>query len=598
MKRFSLSFRIVFILLVVISCRQEEEISLRNYPFIESLGISDLNQTGVTVDFEVKKEGRAPIQEYGIEYFLSSPNSNPTEFADIFRVSRTGSPSDALVSLRINYDLVNQRNYLVRPYAKSGGATVYGELLPFNSLGTSPPVVTEVSPTSFYKNAIITIKGDFFNSRVENNEIRIPGLENDYRVTLISASNQELVMRVESISFNFQPTEEKFDLLINSGGKSVTLVDVFSILVPSIQSIEPNQVYVGDKLRIFTDNPDLATPYSFRLSASDILQQEIFPLTMLEGGIYEGEVRSLPSGPAQVTMSASFYSNTFSEPIEILPTWEVFQDGLNVPSFNEYRNYPFGDRLIFWRSNGNDQNEFYQLKVGNSSLEAFGDEFNQPFIRTSEMLQGLNDRYIYYGLGIEYTSNDVINHRDFHRYDLQTGRWERLADFPFDFSYVVKTFSAQGKIYAVMLNYLNFREYDPQIDQWTLSPIGVPTEVRNAIHWTMVGDYFYFVSSLSPLQVSRYRVGGEVEFVAGFSEFLDFNVRLSQWNGHLMIYDLIHSYRLDLNTRKFSFVQEIFESRFSHFMSWPTSQGFLQAFPRDRNSSIQENKVYRLIQEF
>ncbi|TNF44250.1 MAG: hypothetical protein EP311_01585, partial [Cytophagales bacterium] len=81
------SFWVVMILLAGTSCRQEEEITLRDYPFIESLGVSDLNQTGVSVNFEIKKAGRNSIQEHGLEYFLSSPNANPTEFADVMKVS-------------------------------------------------------------------------------------------------------------------------------------------------------------------------------------------------------------------------------------------------------------------------------------------------------------------------------------------------------------------------------------------------------------------------------------------------------------------------------------------------------------------------------
>lgn len=592
------SFWVVMILLAGTSCRQEEEITLRDYPFIESLGVSDLNQTGVSVNFEIKKAGRNSIQEHGLEYFLSSPNANPTEFADVMKVSQAGSPSGEVASLRIQYDLIDGRNYLVRPYVKAGETTVYGEFLPFTSLGTSPPVVTEVSPTSFYKSARITIKGDFFNSRIENNEVRIPELENDFRVTLLSATNQQLEILVENTSYNFQPTEQKFDLLIKSGGKTVTLSDVFSITVPSILSVEPRQVYVGEKLRIFTSYPELNITYDFLLQSGENFIQEIYPLTTLEGGVYEGSVGSLPTGPSFIRMSFPGYFSQYSQPIEILPSWEVFQDGLNVPQLHEFRKYPFGDRIIFWKNSGDEREKFYQLQVGNTSLEAFQDEANQPFQRIAELMVGLNDRYIYYGLGVEFSGNDEIHHKDFHRYDFQTGRWERLGDFPFDFSHVVKSFSVNGKIYAVLFNYLNFREYDPITDQWRLSEIQVPSEVRNTNSWVVVGDYFYFVSGNSTLQIKRYRIGGQVEPVANGPSLFNFQVNMSEWKGNLLISDGSNLYRLDLNTLRLNAIQRIYESPFSYFISWPTSQGFLQALPVNGNSYIQENKVYRLIQEF
>ena len=95
-----------------ISCEQLEEITSRDYPFVESISVSDINETGVTVNFEIRKNGASPITSYGLEYWVETFNGRQP---NIQKVTRSGAPESSVVDLRISYDMIKAA-YLVQPY--------------------------------------------------------------------------------------------------------------------------------------------------------------------------------------------------------------------------------------------------------------------------------------------------------------------------------------------------------------------------------------------------------------------------------------------------------------------------------------------------
>lgn len=591
---------IFFVILGIFSsCEKEVEITPRDYPFVESVGISDVDDEGATVNFEVRKNGTGTISEYGIE-FIEATKVKYIENVKYLKISQSGLPSSPQISIRISYDLVKDEEYLVRPYAKTGDWIVYGENLLFYSKGVNPPEVKEVSPTEFYRSARIKITGNYFNSRQEYNNVKILGLEEQYRVTLESVTNQEIVVKVEQRNYNFQPTEEKFDLLVMSGNKSVIVPKVFSVKVPQITQVSPLSLYVGERIGIQLTSYDPDEQMGFYLNYGRSPNAPIYPIIQMGNGWVEGIVRNLPPGKYPLSMNYSLFGYAFRDQVEILPSWETFQSELQISKISNYSHFILGDRLIFSPNLSDSEMDLYLFELGDNQLRLLSPNSEIPKVGIGGISLSHNDQYIYKGLGLRYTNTEVINLKDFHRFNLFSNRWEKLADFPFQFTNVLRCFGLNGKIYAVMQNYTNFRIYDPQINQWSLSQIEVPAAIRAANSFVEVSNYLYFISSKSPLEISRYQIGGQIELFAETSNVYYYDdLSLAYWDGNL-IFSVGGSpvLRIDMMTREVKDIQQISESPFSYFIPWPTSQGLMLAFPIHKNTKVQENKIYRLIQDF
>ncbi len=72
----------MIVVLGIFSCEKEEFVSDRAYPFLESISVDDIDETGATVNFGVRAKSAA-IDEYGVEFI---PNS-ATILGCLFRFS-------------------------------------------------------------------------------------------------------------------------------------------------------------------------------------------------------------------------------------------------------------------------------------------------------------------------------------------------------------------------------------------------------------------------------------------------------------------------------------------------------------------------------
>ncbi|HSF53633.1 MAG TPA: hypothetical protein VLA71_07785, partial [Algoriphagus sp.] len=227
---------IVVMLGIIFSCEEEEFISDRAYPFLESISVSDVDENGATVNFEVMSNAGS-INEYGVEFIESEKLKYTQEAHSFYSVSKSGSPTEGLVSMRIDDTLVKGINYSVRPYARYENKVVYGEIMLFDSQGVHPPVIAEVSDSELTQSHILTITGNYFNQSLEYLEVRIPELEGIFSVEILEHSRSQIKIKVWISAYNYSLPQGKFDLVINSGGKTTVLNDYFSIVLPKIESV-------------------------------------------------------------------------------------------------------------------------------------------------------------------------------------------------------------------------------------------------------------------------------------------------------------------------------------------------------------------------
>jgi hypothetical protein len=596
----SVSWIWIVAILGIFSCEQEEFITNRGYPFLESISVSDVDETGATVNFEILKYSGASISEYGVEFLDEANVKYGGSDPDFMKISEKGPPSGPLISIRIKYDLLNDISYLVRPYAKSGNRTVYGENLVFDSQGVHAPIITEVSPTEFYLNTPITVKGDYFNSKLENNAIEIVKGSEDYRISLDSVNRNQLKLRIGIVRPINTFESQSLTLKLTSGGKTVVFPVAITSIVPTVTQITPSIGYVGDKVQIDLNYPVSPTDYSIWLNFND---QNPVPLghhKEISPQSAEFMIRDAPAGRYIPSFVNTWFPQEYKDrPIEILPSWENFQDGIAMPNLNEIDLTAVGDKLFIIGWDGIGGAKFQSLGLGANSLEDVPPPPTSQLARSYMVKAVEGDRYLYYGLGLRYLTNNTELFHDFFRLDIQTNQWERLADFPFEYSSVQNYFFLRGKLYVALWNYLNFRIYDPQTNKWEMSSVAVPQELRSSGSRVAIGDHVYFISSESNLTVNRYQIGGQVELFARSEEPIHYGGDLFFWDGHLVVVNNgSPSTRLNMTSKEFTLLQRVHESGFSRLYPWLTSQGLLMAFPVDKNSGFQKNEIYRLIQDF
>lgn len=599
MRKLSGFFWLSFVLLF--SCEQEEFVTQRDYPFVSSTGVTNVSPSGATVNFEVLKQGSAPIEEYGVEFIEEVFLKSQTQKDRFKTISQSGAPPEDNISIPITKDLIVPSIYLIKPFVRVGTTKVYGEALVLESQGVNPPVIQEVFPKQIYNSERITVLGDFFNSTKEFNEVQIVGLENDFRFIVDSVSHTKLHFHVELINYNLDYREQKFDLKITSGGKSTVVPGVFSLAVPKITQVNPMKLYIGDPLQIQMTRSITENEISFYLDYGQLNSQGLYPVREISEGSYEGILNaSMPSGLYPLSVRSVFFSNEFPEKIEILPTWQLFQQGIQFPELNEKRLVANGDQLLIFDNFSGPSGTFSAFDLGGSSPKYLSIKPGGDIFRSGSLGVAAEGRYFYFGLGTQVEAGVSSQWKDFYRYDLTTGVWQRLADFPFEFSTVVKSFYYQGKVYAAMNNYLNFRVYDPKTNEWSLSPIQVPQAFRSAYNQVLVGDYWYYISSSSPVTVSRYRLGGVEEVFSTIGGQFSFDrLDIAYWDGNLILFNGgTPTHRLEISSKKTFPLQWNYESLFSSFVPWSTSQGLLMAFPKHKNTYIQEGKIYKLIQDF
>ncbi|TDQ15171.1 hypothetical protein DFQ04_3057 [Algoriphagus boseongensis] len=580
------------------ACEQEEFITQRDYPFVESVGISDLNETGVTVNFEILKSGNSSIDAYGLEFIEARKLTNGSS-GEFEKIIESKAPSENVISIRIAYDLIDKEEYVVRPFVSSGGRIVYGENLVFLSQGVQTPKITEVTPKEFYLNSTIEVKGDYFNSRLENNSIEVINSE-EYRIYLDSVFRDRIKFRIE-VKSSARPIEnQKLLLKLTSGGKVVQFPSEITSIVPKITLINPREFYVGDKIQVQFSYPIDLRFYDFRLNTDQFNGYSVSYLGNINPNTAEFSIPQIPAGEYFPSLSGTFFPQEYPElKIKVLPSWEVYRNGIQGPKWNETRNIPIRNQLLLIGRGDSDQGSIKLLSLGSSNPENLPLPPTSNFLRTSNLTQSDGDKFLYYGLGFNYIPGSTESYRDFFRLDIQTKQWKKLADFPFDFTSVSNSFFYQGKLYVVLWNYLNFRVYDPITDQWSLSAIQVPNLLKSGSNYIEKNGALYFLSSSEPNQILRYVPGGQVGVFTqldysqnGVNQlYLYKNFFLSFYNGNPIS-------RISYETKEIYRMQQVFESPFSDFLPWQTSDGFYLAFPISRNSYVQENKIYRLIQDF
>ena len=578
------------------SCQEEEFVTQRDYTFVESGQIVEVNETGATAVFEILKPSPSAIQEYGVEFLESDIAQSGEPRISFLKISQTGSPDQSLIEQRINYDLLPGREYLVRPFVRAGNKTTYGEELIFDSRGVAPPILSDVTPTELYQLGQIKVTGDFFQSRKELNTVEILGLEDIYRIQIDSVNRQELWFTYIPISSDPQILNEKYDLKVTSGGKSTILQDVISVVLPRIVDVSPLNVFVGDKVQIQLNQPvDDLNGIIFRIF-NESFSQDFYPES-LGGGRYQFDFPLYPFGSYKLAVIRGNLVEVYEEEIELKSSWEVFAENIPWTDKRNWNRAYVGDQLLVWNPQGIEFAEFYSFSAEDLTMRGLPAKPGNTLNREIALIQPVADRYLYFGLGRYYDQETL---RDFHRFDTQTNTWERMPDFPFELTAVVKSFVYQGKIYLEMLNGdTNFITFDLSSLRWERTSFQLPDLFRQVVSVAASDQGIFYMSPRNEFSLYRY-VPGQIEdvYMAREGSFGGSTYLVKNFEDKILVFDGSRSiFGADLNTKIFKQIQTIDGTSNISAFPWITSKGLLMTFPYLWDQNRVENKAYRLIQD-
>lgn len=578
------------------SCQEEEFVTQRDYTFVESGQIVDINETGATAVFEILKPSPSAIQEYGVEFLESDLAQSGEPGISFLKISQTGSPDQSPIEQRINYDLLPGREYLVRPFVRAGNKTTYGEELIFDSRGVAPPVLTEVSPNELYQVGQIKVKGDFFQSRKELNTVELLGLENDFLIQIDSVNRNELWFTYIPIYTEQRELNGKYDLKVTSGGKSTILQDAVSVVLPRIVNVSPLSAFVGEKIQIQLNQPvDDPNGINFQIFNESISLE--FTPESLGGGRFQFDFPLYPFGKYKLAVIRGYQIEVYEEEIELKSSWEVFAENIPWTDKRDWNRAYVGDQLLVWNPQGIEFNEFYSFSADDLTLRGLPSKPGNMLNREIPLLQPVADRYLYFGLGRYYDQETL---RDFHRFDTQTNTWERLPDFPFELTAVVKSFVYQGKIYLEMLNgETNFITFDLTSLRWERTSFQLPDLFRQVVSVAASDQGIFYMSPRNEFSLYRY-IPGQIEdvYMAREGSFGGSIYKVKNFEDKILVFDGSRSiFKADLNTKTFQEIQTIDGTSNISAFPWITSKGLLMTFPYLWDQNRVEDKAYRLIQD-
>lgn len=313
--------RIFFIFPIVFSfgCQEEEGISQRNYPFIETLQLSNLDENGVTIEAHLLKNGTASIESYGVDYLESRYVENIYSDVDFITKEILESPESEFFSVRVESDLVAGEEYHAKPFVRSNGYKVYGESLIFQAEGSRAPEITEVNSSVLGMRLELVIKGKNFSTRIENNLIEVPGSEAYFRFNILEATSE--MLRVQAMKWNSLAEfghDQRFDLAVTTLGKKTVLPGHFSIGYPRITSINTLMAKEGEEILV---NLALEEEKEFMYLTINY-DQNIYLFLRLEkvsGDLYRTIMKDFTPGNYQLGLYMEGNFTVYSEQFEVLP---------------------------------------------------------------------------------------------------------------------------------------------------------------------------------------------------------------------------------------------------------------------------------------
>ncbi|HPM10962.1 MAG TPA: hypothetical protein PK941_11015 [Paludibacter sp.] len=151
---------LISLLSLLIRC-DNDAITSRNYPRLRTLPVSEITEEGVRFNAEIIFRGNFEIINYG---FVWNVYENPA-FSRSEWVVCSGNIQSDHFSAMVGTTIKDSTSYFVRSYVRTHDFTVFGQNVPFTSLGGVAPQLFSVDPSEAYRDDTVTLIGKGFSNR-------------------------------------------------------------------------------------------------------------------------------------------------------------------------------------------------------------------------------------------------------------------------------------------------------------------------------------------------------------------------------------------------------------------------------------------------
>lgn len=318
-----ISYFIFGLWLVVGGCQLDSTVTERDYPLIKSLTVSEIDDTGATVEFEILKKGKANVDAFGVKY--STLNSSLYRVNSV--VESSGNPN-SINRIRLSYDLVRGLEYQVVPFVRVGKKYIYGEPLNFVSEGNKSPLVTSISLTKLIQWHDVIVEGDFFPSNLERISVQVEGLDDVFRFRVVSTEWKRIGIKVERRASDIPIPSEKFgrkyDLIIRIDSEGFIFPETFEVDAPRITSVSKSVLQVGHEIFFETSfDTDWAHNGYIRNIESEYLTSGLEKIEKIGEKTYKANIPDVKPGKYKLGIRKEYDLMEFADEITILPTWEL-----------------------------------------------------------------------------------------------------------------------------------------------------------------------------------------------------------------------------------------------------------------------------------
>ncbi len=577
---------VLVLLILFSSCQEEEFFTVRDYPFVETISVSSIDETGVTLDFRVSELGSAAISAYGVKFIIAKFGGHVDGYKSYVFLEKEGALGKEKVSFKITQDIPKGNTFVASPFVKSGGKTVFGEPVTFTSQGGMAAEIKSVSTSKIIGTMEFTIKGQYFSNIKENNLVEIPGLEEYFQISVLSSTDQEIKVLLQRLyGSKLIIDDSKFALRVTTSGLTSEIKDHFTFGFQTIKDISPLRGYVGEAFHVLFENEPERDAEKLYFNYNRYPSSDLKLGKMPEGG-YQGLIPNLPPGKYPISFVESHIS-VFPESFEVLNSWKVIKENANIQGLEFYTKLQAGENILFFEGRLRDLHLYNIQTDQKRKLKEFEGIINN---RSSLLRTISQDRYLYYGLGFVNPSNPFEYLSDFNRLDLLTNQWEKLPDFPKEKTMVSKSFSIQDKIYVVSYNYDNFFVFDPITKVWQESQITVPSGFRESTVYAIDGENIYFTGNSQSIHLFRI---GETPSVIVDSINNSGSTMVIVKGELYLIKDTDNIVRINLSSNHVQNLQTVFQSPYSQVFPILTPEGLLLAFPHHSVSGIKPI-IYKL----
>ncbi|WP_224999362.1 IPT/TIG domain-containing protein [Cesiribacter sp. SM1] len=445
--KLSKGFLLLAVLFITLIRCNEDEVTPRHYPRLNTLSVKNVTQNGATLEAEIAHAGNSPILDHGFLWGLNEGLS--TRQSD--KISLGAFSGKGNFNAQVSSSLYKDSTYFVKAYAITREHIIYGDAVQFSSRGSIAPVIEGFTPETATSGDTVKIRGKYFSFVKLNNQVSF-----GERSAKIVASTDTLITCIvpHGISQNTVPVSVKV------AGNTTTAANALTMLVPKIDSFSPAEGTFGTIVTLNGAN------FSTK-SAENIVKFGEHEAQVIEASATRLKVvvpATVSSKGPVITVTVHLMTGAATEPFNMLPpniTSVSSEKGFTGNSItlrgNNFNPIPEGNKVLFGYLYGTVTNasatelevtipegmyvsrSFYlDVEVAEQhTLSTKEFTLLDPWIKKEDVPHGPYGRYWAIGFAVSghgYAGigrgNDLNSaNRDFWKYTPQTNKWEKMADF-------------------------------------------------------------------------------------------------------------------------------------------------------------------------